>query len=97
LAQTTTDRKAEAARLVQEGDRYYYQGQYQVTLEKYQQALAIYQQIADRQQEGVILNNIGFVYTELEKSKQALPFAEVQHLLSLLNYTVISIELTASF
>ncbi len=74
VAQTTTDRKAQAARLVQEGDRYYYQGQYQVTLEKYQQALAIYQQIADRQQEGVILNNIGFVYTELGQSKQALPF-----------------------
>ncbi|MBD1892553.1 tetratricopeptide repeat protein [Coleofasciculus sp. FACHB-SPT9] len=73
-AQTTQDRTAEAKRLNQEGLQQLDRGQFREGLEKFQQALAINQEIGDRKGEGVILNNIGRVYDSLGQYPKALEF-----------------------
>lgn len=59
VAQTTQDRKAEAVRLNNEGQKLRQKSQYREALEKYQQALVIVRAIGERQGEGATLNNLG--------------------------------------
>ncbi|MGV0026228.1 hypothetical protein [Phormidesmis priestleyi] len=59
LAQTTTDRKAEADRLLDQGVQQYRTSQYEAALQSWEQALAIYRIIQDRNGEATALNNLG--------------------------------------
>lgn len=74
LAQTPTSQtqEVEAKQLLQEGVTQFNRGQVQAALEKFQQALAIYQEIGDRTNIAVSLNNIGEAYRQLGQYSQAL-------------------------
>jgi len=65
VAQTTQDRRAEAIKLNNEGQQLRQRGEFRAALIKYEQALIIVREIGERQGEGVILNNIGFIYDSL--------------------------------
>jgi len=79
---TNQDQKAEAMRLSQEGVGQLNQSQFAAALQKFQQALAIYQKIGEsvappkeaRKSEGYTLNNIGLVYRRQGEYSQALKF-----------------------
>lgn len=60
LAQTPDARKAEAARLFQQGNQQFSISQFEAALQSWQQALTIYREIKDRQGEGQSLGNLGF-------------------------------------
>jgi len=70
--QTQEPRKASADKLLQEGIEQYQQGQLEAAIESWQQALLIYQQLQDRQGEGVILINLGATYIALENYSKAV-------------------------
>ena len=72
VAQTVSDRKAEAYRLLQLGSQQDQTSHFQAALQAYGQALRLYREIGDRAGEGTTLNNIGFVYDELGQYPQAL-------------------------
>ncbi|MCF2151319.1 CHAT domain-containing tetratricopeptide repeat protein [Desmonostoc muscorum LEGE 12446] len=74
LAQTAADRKAEADRLYQQGDKQIQTSQYKAALQSFQQALAIYRQIRDRKGEALSLNYIAIVQRTLGDYIQALEF-----------------------
>ncbi len=61
-AQTTQDRKAEADRLLNQGNQQYNISQFEAALQSYQQALSIYREIKFRQGEGWALGNLGEAY-----------------------------------
>ncbi len=71
-AQTNQDRKAEAARLFQQGLQQYRQALYREALQTYQQALVIRRELGDRVGEAQTLNNIGEVYNGLDEYSKAL-------------------------
>ncbi|MHC5597104.1 MAG: CHAT domain-containing protein, partial [Nostoc sp.] len=82
LAQTPTDRKAEADQLLLQGIEQFQTGQLEAVLQSWQQALKIYQEIKDRKGEGDALANLANVYKALdnypkiiEYYKQYLPIA----------------------
>jgi CHAT domain-containing protein/Tfp pilus assembly protein PilF len=74
LAQTPQDRKAEADRLYQQGDKQIQTSQYKAALQSFQQALAIYRQIQDHRGEALSLNYIAIVQRTLGNYVQALEF-----------------------
>ncbi|MGP1385356.1 MAG: CHAT domain-containing protein [Thainema sp.] len=73
---TVEERKTEADRLFQEGLRLYQVGSFQQSLQVWQQALAIYREIGDRQGEGVVLGNLGIAYASLGNYEQAISLYE---------------------
>jgi CHAT domain-containing protein len=73
-AETTQDRKAEAVRLFEQGDKQYQTSQFQAALQSWQQALIIYQQIKDRKGEVASLNGLGNTYRNLGKYQKAIDF-----------------------
>ncbi|MBD2208718.1 tetratricopeptide repeat protein [Nostoc linckia FACHB-104] len=74
LAQTSTDRKAEADRLFQQGIEQYQTSQFEAALKSWQQALIIYRQIKDRKGEGNALNNLGLAYYALGDYTKAIDY-----------------------
>lgn len=84
-AQITSNRKTEAAQLLQQGFLQYQQGIYkdqdygnpeadqffQQSLKNFKQALEIYREIGDSASEGTTLNNIGVIYRNLEQPIQS--------------------------
>ncbi len=75
-AQTTQDRKAEATRLHRQGLQLVNRGQFREALEKFQQALAIFREVGDREEEGTILDDIAYVYHILGQYAEALKFRQ---------------------
>jgi CHAT domain-containing protein/tetratricopeptide (TPR) repeat protein len=65
LAQTTQEQNAEADQLLQDGQRLIDKSLFREALEKLQQALAIYRQVQNRDQEVATLNEIGRTYERL--------------------------------
>jgi CHAT domain-containing protein/lipopolysaccharide biosynthesis regulator YciM len=74
LAQTTAQRKAEADRLLQQGIQQVQTSQFQAALQSWEQALAIYREIGDRQGEGAILGNLGIAYRSLGDYQKAIDY-----------------------
>jgi CHAT domain-containing protein/Tfp pilus assembly protein PilF len=66
------DLKSKADGLYQDGANHVSQGDYQGALDLYLQALAIYQQIGDKADEGLLLNETGYVYRNLERYSDSL-------------------------
>ncbi|MBD2339122.1 CHAT domain-containing protein [Calothrix sp. FACHB-156] len=76
LAQTSTDRKAEADRLFQQGNEQYQTSQFEAALKSWQQALIIYRQIKDRLGEGGTLGNLGVAYSALGDYTKAIDYQQ---------------------
>jgi CHAT domain-containing protein len=82
IAQTAPDRKAEdggkalqeANRLYKQGSQQYKTSQYQAALQSWQQALAIYQAIKDRNGEAGVLTNLGLAYNSLSQYNRAIEY-----------------------
>ncbi|MFB2898510.1 CHAT domain-containing protein [Aerosakkonemataceae cyanobacterium BLCC-F50] len=74
LAQTPEARKAEADRLLQQGNQQLNSNQFEAALQPLQQALAVYKEIGDRQREGTALLLIGTVYTNLKNFPLAIEY-----------------------
>ncbi|MEX0268377.1 CHAT domain-containing protein [Leptolyngbyaceae cyanobacterium UHCC 1019] len=75
-AQTTADRKAEANRLLQQGNQQYQVSQFTAALQSWQQALVLYWEIKDRRGEGNALGNLGNAYDALGNYGKAIEFQE---------------------
>jgi CHAT domain-containing protein len=73
-AQTTQDRKAEADRLLKQGNQQYQISQFEAAFQSWQQALNIYREIKDRLGEGQSLGNLGVAYYSLGKYDKAIEF-----------------------
>ncbi|MEW6496757.1 MAG: tetratricopeptide repeat protein, partial [Cyanobacteriota bacterium] len=71
-APTPQEREVQAKQLLQEGVGQLNRGQIQAALEKFQQALTIYEAIGERANIAVSLNNIGEAYRQLGQYSQAL-------------------------
>jgi CHAT domain-containing protein len=65
VAQTGQEQKAEADRLLQQGNQQYQISQFTAALQSWQQALNLYRQIKDRSGERVVLDNLGLAYQSL--------------------------------
>ena len=74
LAQTSANRKAEADRLLKQGNQQYKISQFQAALQSYQQALAIYKEIGDRKGEANSLGGLGNAYYSLGQYQKAIEF-----------------------
>ena len=73
-AQTSQDQKTEADKLLEQGIQQAQHSQYQAAIQSWQQALAIYQQIKDRNGEAISLNNLGNAYNYLGQYPKAIEF-----------------------
>ena len=74
LAQTESDRKAEADRLLQQGREQFQTSQYREALQSWQKALAIFSDIGEREGEGLTLSNLGYLYEQQEQPELAIVF-----------------------
>ncbi len=82
VAQTTPERKTEdggkasqeANRLLNQGTQQYQTSQYQAALQSWEQALAIFQSIKDRNGEAAALTNLGIAYRSLSRFNQAIEY-----------------------
>jgi CHAT domain-containing protein/tetratricopeptide (TPR) repeat protein len=74
LAQSNTQRKAEADRLLEQGIQQFETGQLKAALLSYEQALQIYRQIPDRTGEGQALGNLGNAYYVQGDYQKAVEF-----------------------
>jgi CHAT domain-containing protein len=77
LAQTTNARnarKAEAYRLLQQGNQQYQISQFEAALQSWQQALTIYREIKDRLGEEQALGNLGLAYFSLGGYAKAIDY-----------------------
>ncbi len=68
------DRKAEADRLLQQGNQQFQTSQFEAALQSWEQALTIYRAIKDRQGEGQSLGGLGIAYRNLGKYDKAIEF-----------------------
>jgi CHAT domain-containing protein/uncharacterized protein HemY len=68
--------KAEADRLLQQGNQQFQISQFQAALLSWQQALIIYREIKDRQGEGRALGNLGLAYLNLDDYAKAIEYAQ---------------------
>ena len=73
LAQEQSDRKTQAAQLLNQGLRQYRGGEYEEAFQSWQIALQIYQEIKDRAGESKVLNNLGIAYYSLGQFTKAVP------------------------
>lgn len=76
FAQTVDDRKAEADRLLQQGNQQFYISEFQAALQSWRLALEIYQAIGDRQGEVSSLSSLGVVSNSLGQYQQAIEFQQ---------------------
>jgi CHAT domain-containing protein/tetratricopeptide (TPR) repeat protein len=76
LAQTSDALKEEASRLVDRGIEQSQTGQFDTAIQSWQQALAIYEKMGDRQSQGAILNYIGLAYRRSGQYQKALESLE---------------------
>jgi tetratricopeptide (TPR) repeat protein len=76
LAQTPDARKAEADRLLQQGNQQFRTSQFEAALRSWQQALIIYQEIKDRLGEGQSLGNLGGAYFFLGDYAKAIEYQQ---------------------
>ncbi|NEQ64389.1 MAG: CHAT domain-containing protein, partial [Symploca sp. SIO2D2] len=74
VAQTVDERKVEADRLLDEGNKQYRVSQFRVALQLWQKALVIYREKGDRQGEANSLNNLGIAYRSLADYERAIDF-----------------------
>ncbi len=75
LAQTASNSKAEADRLLQEANEYLSAGKYTLAANNLERALAIYQEIQDSQGEEQVLNTLATTYLKLGATDKAYPLA----------------------
>lgn len=73
-AQTTSDRKMEADRLLKKGDQLYQGGQYLDALQVWGKSLQIYREIKSLNGEGASLYNIGVTYELLKDYQRSIIF-----------------------
>ncbi|MEG4458491.1 CHAT domain-containing tetratricopeptide repeat protein [Microcoleus sp. N9_A1] len=76
LAQTQAQRQAEADRLFYQGRQQYQISQFQAALQSWQQALIIYREIKNRQNEGVALGSLGDAYESLGDYAKAIEYQQ---------------------
>ncbi|WP_249069865.1 CHAT domain-containing protein [Argonema antarcticum] len=74
LAQTPDARKAEADRLIEQGTQQYQSNQFEAAVKSWQQALNIYREIKDREEEGRVLGNMGVAYLYLGDYPKAIAY-----------------------
>ncbi len=74
VAQAKTASKAEADRLLDQGNQQYQISQFEAAFQSWQQALTIYREIKDRFGEGTSLGNLGIAYYSLGKYDKAIEF-----------------------
>jgi CHAT domain-containing protein/tetratricopeptide (TPR) repeat protein len=74
LAQTNTERKAEAEKVMQRGCEQLQSSRFTAALQSWQQALLIYREIKDRQGEGKTLVNLGLAYHILGDYGKAIEY-----------------------
>ncbi|MDZ7952499.1 CHAT domain-containing protein [Nostoc sp. DedQUE09] len=73
-AQTSQDKTAEADRFLQKGNQQFNISQYQAAIQSWQQALAIYRELKNRNGESNSLNNLGSAYSSLGQYAKAIEF-----------------------
>ena len=73
-AQTIQERKAEADRLISQGNKQFYISQFEAAFQSWKQALSIYREIKFRQGEGRALGNLGEAYRVIGKYDKAIEF-----------------------
>ncbi|OYQ64227.1 hypothetical protein B9G53_12815 [Pseudanabaena sp. SR411] len=73
-AQASTDHKAEAERLLNQGLEQYRNNQTQAAFQSWQKTLQIYREIKDREGEGKVLNNLGIAYYMLGQYTKSVDF-----------------------
>ncbi|OKH36912.1 Fis family transcriptional regulator [[Phormidium ambiguum] IAM M-71] len=76
LAQTPEARKAEADRLFQQGIQQFNTSKFEAALQIWQQALIIYREIKDQNNEGKVLRNLGVVYLYLGNYPRSIEYSE---------------------
>ncbi|CAD5929561.1 Tetratricopeptide repeat protein 28 [Planktothrix agardhii] len=74
FAQTVTERKAEADRLLEQGIQQNTTSQYQAAIQSLETALNIFREIGDRNGEGFALGNLGIAYNRLGQYQKAIEF-----------------------
>jgi CHAT domain-containing protein/tetratricopeptide (TPR) repeat protein len=74
MAQTPTDRKPEADRLLIQGYQQLQKGEFKAALLAYEQALQIYREIGNRADEGIVLGEMGIAYAYLGDYQKAIEF-----------------------
>jgi CHAT domain-containing protein/lipopolysaccharide biosynthesis regulator YciM len=75
-ASDNSSRKAEADHLLQQGLQQFEKNQPQAALRSFQQALAMYQAIKDRNGEGKAIGVLGLLYKDMENYSKALEFLQ---------------------
>ncbi len=75
-AQRNERQKARAEQLLQQGVKHYRTRQFEAALQSLKQALAIYQEVNERQKEGVILGYIGNLYYTLGDYDKATEYQQ---------------------
>ena len=73
-AQTTQDRKAEAARLIQQAFQLYQTSRYREAISVLESALGIYREIKDRKGEAISLLGLGQMYRNLGQYQKAIDY-----------------------
>ena len=73
-AQTNSDRKAEADRLLNQGNQLYIVSKYREASTAWEQALQIYREIKDRNGEGKSLGNLGNTYNIFGQYQKAIEY-----------------------
>ena len=71
-AQSSQDRKAEADRLLKQGIQQFQRSQYKAAIHSWQQVLAIYQELRDRNGESASLIGLGNAYNSLGQYTKAI-------------------------
>ncbi len=74
VAQSVSDRKAEADRLFEQGKKQFEASQFQQALQSWEQSLAIYLEIGNRQGIAASLNNLGNAYYRLGDYRKAINY-----------------------
>ncbi|XWK87599.1 MAG: tetratricopeptide repeat protein [Phormidium sp.] len=74
LAQTNSEKKAEADRLFQQGIQQLRNSQHREALQSLQQALVICREIGDRQGEAAVLGNLGLAYSFLGDYRKVIEY-----------------------
>ncbi|MEM9274652.1 MAG: tetratricopeptide repeat protein [Cyanobacteria bacterium P01_F01_bin.143] len=76
LAQTQSQRRAKADRLLDQGFQQSQISQYREALQSWQLALEIYQEIGDRNGEATVIGNLGLAYGNLGQYDQAIEYSQ---------------------
>lgn len=76
LAQSAEARKVETNRLFQQGIQQFNRSQLRAAMQSWEQALAIYREVDDRQGEGAVLGNLGNAYLSLGDYRRAIVLHE---------------------